>query len=918
MTDLRFIGDWRLGSGLVLAVALAALAFGLYRRETRGRRDALAWLLPVLRSLAVFLVVLMLAGPVLHHRKLVGELAHVLLLVDTSESMRLTDEAMEVPRKLLVAQQLGWVPPEKFNVTLRGVASRLAAAQAATLAPPGSSAADLPSVTGAFVEHVEAAGDQLAKVPGTVWPDISKQSATFQRELLTPARKLVAAGAGRDARKAGQDLAALVTLAGKWERETRKAFDEHVARVAASNDATVVAALKKLDATPRWQRLEMLLLGGGHSMLDRLASEHQVELVALAGDKAETAWLPGAGGVDPSQKAPQKLPLAPTNSPTNLGDPLRERVTALRGGAKSAVVLFTDGQHNSGASPVEVAKMLGNRGVPLFVVGTGSQHPPPDLAVLDVKGPETTAPDARLQGEVVLKDDMRAGTPFTLRIEHQGTVLWEKQLSTENKHTRAVPFDFPIKDLVAARMRQLDKDLKFTTLPLALKVSVPPVPGEKDVTNNTATLRTTVITQKPKVLLLDGRPRWEFRYLRNLLERDQRWDVNALLAGAGGEQRPWQRGLTNGMFPANRELLFTYSLVVYGDLQRSQVRTDELDWLREFVEKRGGGLVFIDGRQEGLTNLLSTPIAPLLPVRWQGAPLGASPVRLVVKPQTVGAGPLTLLADPVANSETWAGFRGPHWVAPAQALPGAELWVEAESGPSRAAALVFRRFGAGRVLYAAHDESWRWRFEVGDLHHQKFWNQAAKAIMEAPFPVQDKFVSLDSGPANYKPGDTADIRVRLRDAQGGMLLRAKAEAQLSRDGRRVASLPLAADENSGGVYRARTAPLAPGQYEVSVTVEGHPEAGAKARTEFGVSGQSGGEMTHLHCDEALLRQLAHHSGGEFFREEDLGALAERLKPLSQAKVVESDTVLWRSYWWFVPVILLLVVEWVLRKRAGMI
>jgi len=77
-------------------------------------------------------------------------------------------------------------------------------------------------------------------------------------------------------------------------------------------------------------------------------------------------------------------------------------------------------------------------------------------------------------------------------------------------------------------------------------------------------------------------------------------------------------------------------------------------------------------------------------------------------------------------------------------------------------------------------------------------------------------------------------------------------------------------------------------------------------------------MTHLHCDEALLRQLAHHSGGEFFREEDIGALAERLKPLSQGKVVESDTVLWRSYWWFVPVILLLVFEWILRKRAGMI
>lgn len=901
----------------MLAFSLAAVAFALYRRETRARRDALGWLLPMLRSLAVFLVVLMLTGPVLHHRKVIGELAHVLLFVDTSESMRLTDEAMEVPRKLLLAQQLGWLPADKFNTSLRAAAGQLAAAQAATVARPGESARDLASVVKDFVERIESAGEHIGKVPAAVWPDIAQQSGRFQRELLTSARKLAVADAARDPRKTGQDLAALVTLAGRWEKDTRKAFDEYAARVATSNDPSLQGVLRKLDSAPRWQRLESLLLSGEQSLLGRLASEHDIELVVLAGDKAETAWFPGAGRLDPSQHPPTKLPLAPTNTPTNLGDPVRERVMALREGAKSAVVLFTDGQHNSGTSPAEVAKILGNRGAPLFVVGLGSENPPPDLAVLGVKGPETVLPDARVQGEVLLKDDMRAGSPFTLRIEHSGTVLWEKALATENSHARTVPFDFPIKDFTAAELRRRDKDLKFTTLPLALKVSVSPVAGEKDATNNTGTLRTTVVTQKPKVLVLDGRPRWEFRYLRNLFERDQRWDIQAFLAGAGGEQRPWTRGVVPGSFPASRELLFGYSFIVWGDLPRGQVRSDEMEWIREFVEKRGGGLVFIDGRQEGLTNLVNSPLAPLLPVKWQGAPLGLAPVRLSLK-STAQGGPLALLGDPVANATLWAGFHGPHWVAPAQALPAAELWVEAESGPAKAAALVFRRYGAGRVLYAAHDESWRWRYDVGDLHHQKFWNQVAKAIMEAPFPVQDKFISLDSGPTTYKPGDVADIRVRLRDAQGGVLLRAKAEAHLVRDGKRVATLPLAADENAGGVYRAKTAALTQGDYEVRVAVEGLPPDELKAQTEFGVVAAAGGEMTHLHCDEPLLRQLAHHSGGEHFREEDIGSLAERLKPLSQGKVVESDTVLWRSYWWFVPVMLLLVIEWVVRKRAGML
>jgi hypothetical protein len=34
--------------------------------------------------------------------------------------------------------------------------------------------------------------------------------------------------------------------------------------------------------------------------------------------------------------------------------------------------------------------------------------------------------------------------------------------------------------------------------------------------------------------------------------------------------------------------------------------------------------------------------------------------------------------------------------------------------------------------------------------------------------------------------------------------------------------------------------------------------------------------------------------------------------------VESDTVLWQSYWWFVPIVLLLTIEWIIRERAGLL
>ena len=80
--NLRFMGDWNPWVGAAVAVALAGLAWSLYRRETRTNATSLRWLLPVIRTVVVFLAILMLTGPVLHHRKVVGERGRVLVFLE--------------------------------------------------------------------------------------------------------------------------------------------------------------------------------------------------------------------------------------------------------------------------------------------------------------------------------------------------------------------------------------------------------------------------------------------------------------------------------------------------------------------------------------------------------------------------------------------------------------------------------------------------------------------------------------------------------------------------------------------------------------------------------------------------------------------------------------------------------------------
>jgi hypothetical protein len=139
-----------------------------------------------------------------------------------------------------------------------------------------------------------------------------------------------------------------------------------------------------------------------------------------------------------------------------------------------------------------------------------------------------------------------------------------------------------------------------------------------------------------------------------------------------------------------------------------------------------------------------------------------------------------------------------------------------------------------------------------------------------------------------------------------------------KEGRIVSTVSLTPDADVPGIYRGRVAALPEGEYEVSVRAAGYSDAALKARSRFVVLPPESGEMTQTSANETLLKQIAAASGGDYLREEELFRLPELLSPLSSGRVVESDTQIWQSYWWFAAIVILLTAEWVLRKRAGLL
>ncbi len=809
---MDFGGDWSPLLGFGVGAVLAGAAWLLYRRETRAHPHRLCAILPWLRAGAVFLVVLMLAGPVLRHRHLQGTLTRLLFFVDGSRSMGIADLDMEPERKEAIARGLGWI-----------------------------------------------------------------------------------GGKGKAPTEAD----------GARERTN---------------------ALTRFDKATRSDRVRSLLFEGGEEgLLSGLADRFDIQVFALENSEARLLWK-GAEGV---AQLPAGLPEPLGASTDLLSTGLRQAVSPLEGspdwgagGAPStAVVLLSDGQHNIQSAPIALAKELGDRRIPVYTLGYGAVVAPSDLALLSVDAPETVFFEDRVLGTLTIKDEMPPGQEFRVRIESGGRLLWEKNLVTSRRHGFRLPFDFSVAELVRETLGGMRAGERRAVVPLSFEAAIAPVVGEREARNNTSAFVVRATTAKRKILLLDGRPRWDSLFVRNIFQRDSRWQVNALLSAGTGASERWPRGEKTGMFPSKQDALNEYDLVVVGDLPQRTLSETEWRWLSDFAAKRGGGVLFVDGQRGHLAEHLAVAgetLGAMLPVSFEAQSGGYSTeVRrweLTESGRSVGALALDPGGDPAV---LWRQMPAPHWLGRVRALPGSETLLEAAAQNARQPVLVWRQFGAGRVAYFGCDETWRWRADVAEKYQERFWNQLLAAVAEPKYAAGDDQVSLDTDRFRYPSGGIAEIRVRLREPFLSQRGRDAWRAVLWRDGQRVASVALSGDDSRTDAFRGRTAPLETGAYTVGVESAGG-DTELPLRVSFDVGALPLGELGELALNEDLLKRIADESGGKYLREEFSDQLKETLSALETGKLVENETALWQSYWWFSLVLLLLSVEWYLRKRLGLV
>ena len=646
-------------------------------------------------------------------------------------------------------------------------------------------------------------------------------------------------------------------------------------------------ALTDTGETRERQALDLLNSG----VLRKLRTRFQVRLYRLG------------NGVDRIQDVNQ---LQATASATQIGKGLRQLADEAATLPIGAVVLLSDGADNTGGIDLDTLSEVRRRHLPVHTIGIGKEKLTNDIELDGLDIPTKSLQGSRLEARITVRQNGFSGKRAQLILTAGGAVLAARDVTLKD-----VPNQVETVEFNAGKAGVKTIEAKLT-----------PLPGEENTTNNRLARVLSVDGTKRRILYVEGEPRWEFKFLRRAVEDDPAIAIVSMLRTT--QNKIYRQGVANvnelaDGFPTKPEELFAYQGLILGSVESSFFSSTQQQMIKNFVDRRGGGLVFLGGRwalSDGGYGI--PPFTELLPVTLPQRKNTFQ--RAFVAAELTDAGKKSLICriedNPEKSIQHWEVLPYlANYQDPGAPKPGALVLARADIGGSRLPLLVTENYGRGRTAVFATGGSWRWRMQqpVGDSSQEAFWRQFLRWVVAAtPTPV----IASTPNP-NLTDDGKIQLRAEVRDKNYLPAADAAVEAHIISPNGSADSVALRPEPLTQGVYSAEWNAPEPGSYAVEITGRRGTEVLGKDaltfRREDGVA-----ENFHREQNRDLLEKLAQETGGRYYTTSDAHRLPQEIS-YSEAGITAREM----KDLWDMPVVFLLLLalrstEWALRRRWGVV
>ncbi len=530
------------------------------------------------------------------------------------------------------------------------------------------------------------------------------------------------------------------------------------------------------------------------------------------------------------------------------------------------------------------------------------------------------------------------GRPVQVDLEHEGRLIASQTVTFQDEQSRTLRFRVT-PPAPTARGSRIE-GYRVTARPL-------PLPGELDdalddvfLENNSRWVFLQVSTDRIKVAMFEAEPYWDTKFLARVLREDPQIELTSVYSLATGRIVTVQSNVKSGTVLGATEENFDpqwltaarlneFDVIILGKGAERFFGNDRAQWLVDYVRQHGGALVLARGQAFNLADPAGLAAQRILsviePVEWGVGTL--RDLALEVAPE--GRSSQLLQFDRLGSTDAVLSEL-PDMLAATRIRREKSLSIvllrqapmhNADGQTPAQAAIAHTSAGAGRVLAVLSDGMWRWAFLPSSLRqydsvYQAFWAKTIRWLATGGQFLPGQSMSLSLSALKVESGETVQVTVNTRYVEPAEF---SPRVQIIAPDGQAQDLTLARHAEQSTQFDGVIRLTEPGVHEVVLYVPGDDGAEATKITGRLAVHDRSAEKRDPSARPQVLAEMAEATGGRCFDLSQRDELPRFIGEMTQARQTDPtwDYVFNRE-WVFALLAALLGIEWIVRRRSGMV
>ena len=579
----------------------------------------------------------------------------------------------------------------------------------------------------------------------------------------------------------------------------------------------------------------------------------------------------------------------------------------LSGNNKSlkGLIIISDGQETERKSNPVFPVLARSKNIPLYGICTGGIIHEKNIILKALRQHYIVFKGQSQKIKVQLTNKNLGPVSTSIDIlDEKGKVLKTQKVEIKNNETKNIDFLLKLKD-------SGDYNLKVKTSKIA---------GEKTYSDNQTEIILSVSDRKLNVLMLEGLPFWDSKFLSQLLRKNisiDFTDVYRLTAKRFfmTSENSVDKESENVIFPATVEDAAKYNVIIFGKGSEFFLNNDRISILKHYVRDYGGAVILARGKPYSGT---WDPLKDISPIDWGEQLDGEFRLKPVDSDEQNGLFGEML---PSQDDQIWNDLPNVQKLYTCPNLKSfSEVMMLAKNTQLKRAIpfLIKRKYGKGIILAVNGEGLWKWDFfplagKTADFY-KNFWTQLIYwGIRYSDFLPNTKY-ALFLSTSNALPGEKIIAQINSKTKS---ISASKLKLEILKKDKVIKTIIPA--QSSPETLRATFSLNNPGKYKIYIDSLDDKQKHNRIFKLINIKAPAS-EKDKLSADKAHLANIIMQGGGKMLSSEEL---LKSLKNNSLNNTVNKDETkklisIWNSWYLLLIILGCLSFEYFFRRRNGML